>query len=122
MFFVTWIIQILVYPTFGRLTQNQFQKRQKIYVPVVVLITLPLMSIQLFGHFQQLWKLYSPIQLFQCILVLSTWIVTFLFAIPTHAQLRIQGNKSELTSRLVKIHWIRTLAWSIILILDFIKY
>lgn len=119
---VAWVVQIWIYPGFKNYSKDQFLNRQRIYFPIAVFCTLPPMMVQAYGHSIELWTFFSFLQLTQWIAVLLTWIITFFYAIPLHVQFRRVGNKTDLNIKLIRIHWIRTIAWTFILIIDFIKY
>ncbi|WP_240032208.1 hypothetical protein [Psychroflexus aestuariivivens] len=80
------------------------------------MIVAPLMFIQLtiatFILFSVTeWKLFVYF-----ILVISTWISTFLYFVPLHRNLTKQINMSESVRRLEKGNWWRALQWSLIFI------
>jgi len=121
LFIITWIVQLWIYPKFVRpdhppLINNLY------YKSVIVVLTLPAMTVQ--GIYHSLNLYYAPgwIHIIQWLCMLITVVLTFAFAVPVHLKMSREGNSESLVKRLLSIHSVRTACWTIILILDFVKF
>ena len=122
LFIITWLVQLWIYPSFARMSSEQFSKRYNTYLPVIVFFTLPLMLTQAVWHSLNLYQFPGRIHIVQWIGVLITFIITFGFAVPVHFKLKKEGNTGLLIKKLLSTHTVRTIAWTVIFLLDFIKY
>ncbi len=116
LFILIWIVQLIIYPSFRFFGRKNLINWHHYYLPKFSMIVAPLMFIQLtiatFILFSVTeWKLFVYF-----ILVISTWISTFLYFVPLHRNLTKQINMSESVRRLEKGNWWRALQWSLIFI------
>lgn len=117
-----WIVQLVVYPGFNYYSESNIKRWHKVYTTRITFIVLPLMVSQL-GVYAYT-SLYSPsyrsIGVFA--LVVATWVVTFLISVPLHNGIDKRSNSREERTRLVDTNWIRTLLWTLILVLSMLFY
>lgn len=119
---LAWVVQLWVYPTFGRLPSEKFFSQHPRYRIGIVFLTLPFMLIQSVQHTQNLLNNANLIHSIQWVAVLVTFVITFLFAVPIHLKMRTQGNQLPLIKSLLRYNLMRSSAWTVILVLDFIKF
>ncbi|MBT8211399.1 MAG: hypothetical protein KJP14_12805 [Eudoraea sp.] len=122
LFVLSWMVQLIVYPGFLAYPPSDLIIWHKKYTPRITLIVAPLMLVQLF---LSMWlAVNSPgvLSISVLILVLGTWITTFLFFVPIHRLIDQEQAERRDLKRLVSLNWMRTLGWSIILILDLLQY
>lgn len=122
LFIVAWLVQLWIYPAFSRLHQDEFFKWQSRYQPIIIIITLPLMIMQAIGHTENIFAHQQWIHVIQWIGCLITFILTFGIAVPVHLKMKKAGNSKDLMNRLLTAHTFRTISWTIIFVLDFIKF
>lgn len=108
-----WVIQILHYPAFYYVGQNQFAEFHSLHTKKIAFIVLPVMLLEL------VTALFLAVQNFSSILLWSNlfcllliWLSTFLVSVPLHHSLSIAMNVQAIT-RLIKTNWTRTFLWSL---------
>ncbi|MBZ9628651.1 hypothetical protein LB456_10590 [Psychroflexus sp. CAK57W] len=109
-----WMVQLIVYPGFSFYQESDLLKWHKYYTPRITVVVAPLMFIQMaIAVYLSLFE-FSTINLIYLLLVLSTWISTFLYFVPLHQ--KIEGNLDlKISSRkLATLNWIRTFQWTFI--------
>ena len=122
LFVLTWMVQLIVYPGFLAYSPSDLVAWHRKYTPRITLIVAPLMLAQLVISILMAVKFPGLISLVVLILVLGTWIGTFLFFVPIHRLIDMgQANRKDLNS-LVSRNWMRTLGWTLILFLNLLKY
>lgn len=110
-----WLVQILHYPFFYFVSESDFEEAMLFHQRRITWIVLPLMvaELGLSGH--------SAIQgqpgSYLCLgIVCCIWISTFLFQVPIHRKLDA-GKCLTSIDLLVHSNWIRTILWTIKLII-----
>ncbi len=122
LFVLTWMVQLVVYPGFLAYTPEALLTWHKTYTPRITLIVAPLMLAQLV--LSMLFAVNAPgfISIGVFILVLGIWISTFLIFVPIHRLIDQGRAQQKQLILLVRRNWIRTLGWTLILVLDLINY
>lgn len=117
---VIWLIQLIHYPSFLYIREDQFQifirKHQSRMSWIVVApmflewITLILILKNIHDSTQYfLW-------IFNMVALIGIWISTFAIQVPIHQKL-LQHCSPILMARLIQTNWIRTILWSLRLVL-----
>lgn len=110
-----WIIQIVHYPSFVYYDKSTFAEAMNFHQKRIIYIVLPLMLTEI-GISIYLWvidgRFINTIGL-ACVLVI--WASTFFIQVPTHEKLK--SYDSNLIEGLVKGNLIRTVLWTIKLLL-----
>lgn len=111
-----WMVQIVHYPLFALVGQDNFCSYEERHCALISLIVGPVMLFELvtaiaftFIHPKQVRTFESVLSL--CLLA-GIWLSTLLFQIPQHAALRNSFDTSALAD-LVSLNWIRTVLWTI---------
>ncbi len=113
---VIWIVQIVHYPLFRLVGEQNFAEYQQLHSNYITYVVMPLMLIELItaaimaavppkGMSQELLWLGLA-------LVIVIWGATFFFSVPQHAILS-RGFNADAHNMLVSTNWIRTIAWSV---------
>jgi len=55
-------------------------------------------------------------------LILVNWAVTFFVAVPLHNKIESEPETLIIREKLVKVNWIRTVAWSLVFIISIVEY
>lgn len=115
-----WTIQLVHYPSFRFIREEDFIEFEKFHCKSISFIVAPLMSIELIlanlliiYDFNSIYFNHFLIAFF---LVLIVWLSTLIFQMPYHKKLE-EGFDHKVQKLLVKSNWIRTMAWSIRLLL-----
>ena len=107
-----WLVQAVVYPQFGRVAVAEFVAYHKAHTTWISPVVLPMMVIELATAVALVVR--SPQdRVFQLalLLVAVVWVNTFAMAVPKHNTLR-HGHDATVIRRLVRVNWVRTLAWT----------
>ena len=108
-----WLVQLVVYPSFRRISSENFPSFHKWYVIRISSVVLPLMILEL--GFVTWWILSDKPSIapaLSTIFVFIVWLSTFVLQVPIHNQLKT-GKENLLIRRLISTNWIRTVAWTL---------
>ena len=109
-----WTIQVVQYPLFAKVGQEQFAAYQAWHSALITLLVGPLMLLELGSGFL---LLVSPQGTptwgwgVGLVLIGIIWLTTAFVSVPLHARLAA-GFDAQAHALLVGTNWIRTLAWS----------
>jgi len=117
---VIWIVQLVHYPTFLFIDEQKSNDFQKFHMSRISYIVMPAMTTELFsGIYIFIYSnmaIDSNLFLLALTILIINWIITALVFVKMHNKLLI-NYKIEIISLLVKWNWLRTLLWSVRLIL-----
>lgn len=109
---VIWVIQLVHYPLFAGVGNEQFSRYAQEHSRKITWVVLPLMSIELTTSYL-LWREYHG--LWQTVGLWSVgliWLATGLFFAPLHHKLS-RGFCSRKHRLLVQGNWLRTVLWTL---------
>lgn len=114
---VIWIVQIVVYPQFRYVENNNFVRFEQAHMQRIFRIVGPVMILEFITALILLMKGIITgvfINSFYLSLVLGViiGISTAFIQVPLHRRLAKDGKHSNLIERLIKTNWIRTVCWS----------
>ena len=110
---LTWLVQLVIYPSFLYYSKKDFLIWHKPYTSRMTIVVMPLMLLQIGVACWQVYFDFNHFHLLYFLLVISTWAITFIKAIPLHAAL--EKNPERITiQQLIKVHTWRTVVWSLI--------
>lgn len=113
-----WLVQIIIYPSFTHISPDRFVRYHRTYTGQITFFVVPLMFAQLFFHALILWANPSTSSVVCMALIALAWLATFGLSVPCHHQLAKHGYSPKVINRLVRTNWIRTIAWTGVLIMD----
>ena len=122
LFILIWMVQLIVYPGFCYYKEEDIKRWHPVYTQIITIIVLPLMASQLGLYGITVFKSPNVLSIIQFILVVSTWAITFLFAVPLHNAIEKSPQTLSHRKKLVQVNWPRTANWTIILIISLICY
>ncbi len=119
-FFLTgliWTIQLVHYPSFSMIDENQFGSFTKFHGFRISLIVMPLMCLELITGFLLVHSQFdvpgfSKFFIINFIGVVLIWASTFFLSVPIHAKLDSGFNQDQI-KLLVMTNWPRTVFWSL---------
>ena len=121
-FTLIWIVQLVIYPSFNYYSEERIKKWHPIYTSKITIVVLPLMMGQfllyVYGSFTQA----TALDFILLCLVVFTWLATFLIAVPLHSKIESQQDSLASRQQLVNTNWLRTIPWTLILIISLIEY
>ena len=115
---VSWLILLCTYPDFSRWRAEGFAEAHEAYTRRVGWVVGPLLLAQLGGH---LWLTVIAGGGFGFGLVLICWALTAAWSVPCHRRLQQEGPASPALAELVRSHAWRTVAWSVLAGVSFVK-
>ena len=108
-----WVIQIVHYPTFLQIGENEFQTFHHFHTRSITWIVAPVMAAELLLAVFLVWKTgFDWNYLIPLIIVLGIWGSTLLLQIPYHTKLA-DGFDFSITNKLINTNWIRTVLWTV---------
>ena len=112
-----WTIQILHYPAFALIKEENFLKFHSSHSTSITYIVGPMMILELITACGLIYKSSNEI-LFQVnlLLLILIWACTGLLSVPIHNRLSKSPSLTEI-KKLVLTNWPRTLLWSLRLII-----
>jgi uncharacterized membrane protein len=115
---VIWVIQIVHYPSFHFIEKELYTAFQKFHMNKISIIVIPIMLAELItGIMLFLDKSSkSPFLIISIIILVLIWLITGVFFTKAHNEL-ITGYQELVVNQLVVMNWIRTLLWTLKLLL-----
>lgn len=111
-----WLIQIVHYPLFQQVGEQQFRGYSADHQRLITYVVLPLMLVELATTtllaFSRPPGTSQALAIAGLLLVLLIWASTFLIQVPQHSKL-LASFDPNVCRQLVIGNWIRTIAWSI---------
>jgi hypothetical protein len=111
-----WLVQLIIYPGFQYYNQHQLFHWHKIYTPRITVVVAPLMFLQMGASLFLLFFEFSLLSFIYFILVLSTWLSTFLYFVPLHHNIETHTDVETSIKKLIRGNWMRTGQWTLIFI------
>ena len=115
---VIWVIQIVHYPSFHFIEKELYTAFQKFHMNKISIIVIPIMLAELItGMMLFLDKSSkSPFLIISFVILVLIWLITGVFFSKAHNEL-ITGYQELVVNQLVVMNWIRTLLWTLRLLL-----
>ena len=115
---VIWVIQIVHYPSFHFIEKELYTAFQKFHMNKISIIVIPIMLAELItGMMLFLDKSSkSPFLIISFVILVLIWLITGVFFSKAHNEL-IAGYQELVVNQLVTMNWIRTLLWTLRLLL-----
>ena len=115
---VIWVIQIVHYPSFHFIEKELYTAFQKFHMNKISIIVIPIMLAELItGMMLFLDKSSkSPFLIISFVILVLIWLITGVFFSKAHNEL-IAGYQELVVTQLVAMNWIRTLLWTLRLLL-----
>lgn len=116
---LTWLVQLVIYPSFLYFSKEDFLIWHKPYTSRMTIVVMPLMLLQIGVACWQLYFFRETFDILYFLLVISTWAITFIKAIPLHAALEKDPERATI-QELIKVHTWRTMMWSLVFIVGIV--
>ncbi len=115
------IVQMIIYPSFRHYDLTVLKNIHSSYARTITMIVMPLMLSQICI---KSWMIFTAFGWLECIgfvLVLFTWVITFLAAVPIHQGLDRFSSSLEFSQKLVKVNGYRTILWCGVFIMTVLR-
>lgn len=113
---VIWVVQLLLYPNFLNVDPDRFCDHHKHHTNKITWVVAPSMTIELLCALVLLFINRNYFFTLNLLSVMVLWVQTGLISVPLHNRLS-SGWDFLSASKLVKMNWIRTIIWSLRLLL-----
>ncbi|WP_158977898.1 hypothetical protein [Cellulophaga sp. L1A9] len=107
-----WMIQCVVYPSFGYYTQENLIVWHKKYTARFSFIVVPLLVSQLSLSIYEVALGTNFFTVLRLMLIVAVWCSTFFQFVPMHIKISIGIVNDQLLDSLVHKNWIRTFVWT----------
>ena len=109
-----WVVQIVHYPSFLFIDAKNFIAFEKFHTARISYLVVPLMLAELALAFALLVISDFSAKYVSCsACVLLIWTFTFFLSVPCHQKLTEEGKNELVIRKLVTTNWLRTILWSI---------
>lgn len=112
-----WLVQIVIYPSFGYYTADRLKQWHDRYVIRITWFVAPLMFAQIGILAYQLLNSYDWSIMISAALVAAVWALTFFKAVPLHNEISQGKNLTSNCQKLVLYNWPRTVLWTLVFLL-----
>jgi hypothetical protein len=116
-----WLVQLVIYPAYYSIDRTVFISWHHRYVKTIGYIVIPLMLAQAVCIGFQSLEEFNAGRIAEWAMLLIAWITTFTCSVPCHKKLQEQGKDEAVIKRLVQTNWIRTAAWSGVLLSELLN-
>ena len=99
---------------------SKFAELHRDYSRRISVIVGPLMLAQAVLAYRQVIIAPDLVSVMQAILIASIWSVTIFISVPLHRRLSV-GYDARLIKRLINTNWLRTVGWSLVSLLDWLR-
>jgi hypothetical protein len=116
---IVWFVQIIHYPLFDFVSANEFKAYEQEHVGRTKYLIMPLMLSEIATAIALVWNVgfgFQNLIWLNFILLIFIWLSTFLVQVPFHTSLS-SGKDSQKIKKLVRSNWIRTVLWTVRLII-----
>lgn len=121
MFLIISMVQIIVYPTFHKIKEEQFVGWHRNYCNAIGIFVLPMMICQLLESASACFFSVGVLPWVKLTVVLGAWLVTFFISAPCHRILQ-GGKDTAVIDRLIRTNWLRTFFWTVAFLISIIIY
>ncbi|MDF7800633.1 hypothetical protein P4C99_14240 [Pontiellaceae bacterium B1224] len=113
-----WLVQLVIYPAYLSIDKKLFQDWHHRYMRTISFIVIPLILAQGLCIGFQCLENFSLMIFLQAVMFIVAWTTTFTQSVPCHKKLQANGWNEGIIKRLILTNWIRTVAWTSVMLLD----
>lgn len=115
-----WIVQVIIYPSFKKISKNSILSWHKIYQTRVCLIMGPIMLLQIYGITIDAVNTISSVTILRCLLLVTSWLLTIFISVPLHRKIERNQNIEHSIDKLIQTNLPRTFSWTAIYLTNFL--
>jgi len=110
------LVQLVIYPSFTHMSAADLKKWHPSYTKRITVVVLPLMVAQLILVIVQTINAFTYLNLVSLLIVVALWALTFMQAVPLHAQIEDSDDPLAAAHKLVTANRIRLFLWILLFI------
>lgn len=108
-----WVMQLLVYPQFRKVGEDEFIRYHFAHCLRVGLIIAPLLAIETLTAICLLYQGHRERAFVTSVVLIPViWLITAVIYAPLHTRLML-GRHPETLRRLILANWLRTILWTV---------
>ena len=115
-----WLVQIIIYPSFKKISRESILSWHKSYQTKVCFIMGPIMLLQIYGITIDLINSVSPMTVIRFILLTLSWLLTVMISVPLHKKIENNNDLERSIDKLIKTNAPRTFTWTAIYLTHFL--
>lgn len=109
-----WLVQIIIYPSFKRISKESILSWHKSYQTKVPIIMGPIMLLQMYQITFDLLNTIAPMTMIRFILLIASWFLTVAVSVPLHRKIESNKDLENSIDKLIKTNLPRTVTWTAI--------
>lgn len=109
-----WLVQIIIYPSFKKVSKESILSWHKSYQTRVSIIMGPIMLLQMYQITFDVFHTISSITIIRFLLLLVSWLLTIAVSVPLHRKIESNKDLEYSIDRLIKTNLPRTFTWTAI--------
>ncbi|MCR9293775.1 MAG: hypothetical protein NXI32_13705 [bacterium] len=118
MLLLIWIVQLIIYPSFLHVDSSEFKSWHYRYTGLITIFVAPLMLGQAGCYCLDLFLERHWDTVFNMVMIAIAWLATIVWSIPCHDRMQKNGFDRGVVLRLISTNWIRTIAWTLVFVMD----
>lgn len=115
-----WLVQIIIYPSFKKISKESILSWHKSYQTRVSIIMGPIMLLQMYQITFDVFHTISSITIIRFLLLLVSWLLTIAVSVPLHRKIERNKDLEYSIDRLIKTNLPRTFTWTAIYFTHFL--
>ena len=117
-----FLVQLIIYPSFFRMSVENLKSWHPIYTKRITLIVLPLMISQAAIVLWQTLAEFSYPNLTSLLIVISLWLLTFLQSVPLHSKIDNSETPIKAAKELLQANRVRLFLWTMLFIFNLVEF
>lgn len=109
-----WLVQVIIYPSFTRISRDSILSWHKSYQTKVCIIMGPIMLLQIYGITMDFINTMSPVSIIRFLLLLTCWALTIFISVPLHKKIERNNDLENSMNKLIQTNVPRTITWTVI--------
>lgn len=109
-----WLVQVIIYPSFKRISRDSILSWHKSYQTKVCIIMGPIMLLQIYGITMDFINAMSPVSIIRFLLLLTCWALTIFISVPLHKKIERNNDLENSMNKLIQTNVPRTITWTVI--------
>lgn len=109
-----WLVQVIIYPSFKRISRDSILSWHKSYQTKVCIIMGPIMLLQIYGITMDFINAMSPVSIIRFLLLLICWALTIFISVPLHKKIERNNDLENSMNKLIQTNVPRTITWTVI--------
>lgn len=111
-----WLVQLVIYPSLLHIASDRLVAWHRAYTFRMTWVVGPLMLVQLGLVGWGTYYFMDAAHWLSLVLVIACWVWTFGVSVPFHVKIELEQGGAVIIRRLVVTNWVRTVLWTLVLL------